>query len=56
MEIFDLRNEKWINVENFECYRRLYSAVLLEHKLILIGGEDHINIGFNTVSMNQNQF
>ena len=52
MEILDLRNEKWIKIENFECDRRLFSAVLLGHKLILIGGINNSKNIVNTVSMN----
>lgn len=48
MEIFDLRKEEWIKVENFDAGKTIFSMVLLEEKLVFIGGSMD-SIAVNTV-------
>lgn len=50
MEVFDLRKEEWIKIENCECERTVFSTVLLKEKLILIGGAKN-SVVVNTVSI-----
>lgn len=59
MEIFDLRNKTWIQIENLAITRRNFSSVLLGYKLMLFGGTNINNsnmstfiMGDKTVSMN----
>lgn len=48
MEVFNLKSETWKKIKNFECEKSLFSAVLLENKLLLIGGHRY-NTNLNTV-------
>lgn len=44
MEIFDLKNEKWTKIKKITFDTVAFSAVLLGHKLMLIGGMKKIDI------------
>ena len=46
-------NERWIKVENSTINKSVFGVVLLEYKLILIGGQND-GKSLNTVSKNYN--